>query len=81
MKVIEQVKYKTVQYRNNIYVTVPETINYIAADYDGTVFGFEEEPKADQGWQFWDNPSCSEMFEICKVDLEGEDWTNTLVAL
>lgn len=78
MKFIEYVKFKTVLYYGT-EVSVPEHIKYIATDNSGTVMGFEQKPVPDHGWKFWDNPSADDMYDIGVVDLEGIDWTSTLV--
>ncbi len=80
MKAIELIKMKAVSYHGT-EVYVPENIHFIATDKNGTTIGFEERPVVDHGFNFWDNPNCSDMYEIGTFDLEGSDWTKTLVVL
>ncbi|AQW88886.1 hypothetical protein pEaSNUABM50_00357 [Erwinia phage pEa_SNUABM_50] len=80
MKLIEHSPTKEVQYYGFTF-TVPVCIKYAAVDANGTLMGFEDEPKVDHGWQFWDNPTANEMVEMGKVDLEGQAWESTLQVL
>ena len=80
MKFIEFVKYKAVLFHGT-EVHVPEYIKYIAADKSGKVIGFEKEPVPDAEFEWWDNPTADEMYDVGTVDLEGMNWTETLVIL
>lgn len=77
MKIVQLNEFKEVSYFGHA-VHVPHTIQYIATDKSGKLYGFELEPVADQGLEFWDNPTGDDMYEIGHVDLEGKDWTSTL---
>jgi hypothetical protein len=80
MKFVEFVKFKAVMFHGT-EVHVPEHIKYIAADKSGSVIGFEKEPVPDAEFEWWDNPTGDDMYDIGTVDLEGMNWTETLVIL
>lgn len=80
MKFIEMIKMKSAIFHGT-EVHVPEHIKCIAADKSGKVIGFETMPVPDAEFEWWDNPSCDDMYDIGTVDLEGMHWTETLVIL
>lgn len=80
MKFTEYVKFKSAMFHGT-EVHVPENITCIAADKSGSVIGFEKMPVPDAELEWWDNPSGDDMYEIGTVDLEGMDWSKTLVIL
>lgn len=64
-------------------LTVPDWVDYLAADSDGKVWGYEAWAPvlSTNGTKWapdWDDDQYGEMAE---VDLEGMDWTQTLVKL
>lgn len=77
MKIVSLNKMKEVQYFGNT-VHVPDNINFIGTDQNGTIMGFEKRPVVDHGFNFWDNPTADDMYEIGMMDLDGTDWTTTL---
>lgn len=80
MKFIEVNKMKSAMFHGS-EVHVPVNIKYIAADKSGKVLGFEEKPTPCFDLEWWDNPTASDMYDIGFADLEGMDWTQTLVIL
>lgn len=64
-------------------LTVPNWVDYLAADSDGKVWGYEVyEPVLNDHHTKW-APDMDEYLyeEMAEVDLEGMDWTQTLVKL
>lgn len=80
MKLIKYYPTKEVQYYDFTF-TVPEYTNYSAVDEDGTLMGFENEPKFDDDWKIWIDPDGGIMTEMGTIDLEGLSWKNTLQVL
>jgi hypothetical protein len=80
MKAIELLKMKAVNYHGT-EVHVPDNIHFIATDKNGKTLGFEERPKPDEEFNWWENPNRSDMYDIGTFDLEDTNWTETLVQL
>ncbi|SOK59173.1 hypothetical protein [Yersinia phage fHe-Yen9-03] len=80
MKLIETSEMKSVQYYGFTFI-VPICIKFAAVDADGTLMGFQEKPIVEHSLQIWDNPTCSDMYDMGKVDLEGQSWESTLQVL
>jgi len=75
MKIIKQIQ-KQVNYFG-ITLSVPSWSNYLATDSDGEVWAFCNKPKAEG--KDWVLSRGIEAEHVANVDLEGEDWKNTLV--
>lgn len=80
MKVIElDYNVKRTEYRG-IELYVPEPVECIAVDSDGTLVGFAYMPSINENLEIWDVPGCGsdEIYILGKVDLCGLDWKTTL---
>jgi hypothetical protein len=66
---------KTVNYFG-IYLIVPDEKGWLTTDSDGSVYWYDTKPVKD-GYE-WGGDYGSMIF-ICKVDLEGMDWKNSLM--
>ena len=65
---------KKVQYFGiGIVITMP----YVAVDKNGYLFEYEKEPTKSEAIPVWGAPG--EFNKLCKVDLEGTDWKETLL--
>lgn len=53
---------------------------FLAADPDGSVWAFTQEPKPSATMNTW-SPANGQARRIGKVDLEGEAWLKTLVEI
>ena len=71
MKIIDATM---VQYYGiDISITMP----FLAVDETGALFEYENQPEILENEQWW-NPRGGASNYICKVDLEGVDWKETL---
>ena len=85
MRVLSQVVHtKDVDFFGHI-LTVPNWVDYLAADSDGKVWGYEiHAPLMNRDNSKWEPDDLFydyQFDEMADVDLEGMDWTQTLVKL
>jgi hypothetical protein len=67
---------------NNLWSTTPEWVNYLAIDFGGFIFGFENRPHCDHTEQCWypklkaknQNRICS----ISIINVEFPNWKNLI---
>lgn len=82
MRVLSQVVHTKDVNFFGVTLTVPDCVDYLACDKDGTVWGYEAVPPnisfEHDGW-FAQDPEDYEYYEIALVYLEGTDWTKTLI--
>lgn len=57
---------------------VPNRANYVAVDENGDVMWYENKPFSDEYEGIWITNE-GQSGDVCRVDLEGENWMNTLV--
>lgn len=82
MKIIEELKPKVVTYFS-MELMVPYFTKYIAADKDGTLIAFANEPRPnfDENFSVWIDPEAGDLQLIATVALENFLWTDTLQAV
>ena len=74
MTLVEMGLYKTVMYFG-LSVTIPENYTVITTDADGEVYAWEDNPYINgSSWYDPDIP----FIHICKVNLHGLNWRETL---
>jgi hypothetical protein len=56
---------------------IPNRINYMATDKEGTVFGYSTKPIFESVGNEWVNTDYSDAVELCVVEFEG-DWRQSL---
>lgn len=81
MRVLSQVVHTKDVNFCGVTLTVPSRVDYLAADKDGKVWGYEAiPPELSHRFDRWlpADPGAYEYDEIADVDLEGSDWTQTL---
>ena len=73
---------KEVEYFS-LTLTVPKTVNYIATDEDGDVYGLSHKPHIYRNFWRRDDSDFYNSIEVwvATVDLEGMDFKDTLVKL
>lgn len=76
MTLVELPKTKTVDYFG-LQLIVPHSINFIATDSDGEIYGFKNEPSAIGYWEP-DDDDGQDWYMIATVNLHGLDWRETL---
>lgn len=61
-------------------IAIPKDHTYVAADYDGVVFSYQEKPTQHKGSNFWHSEKSKKVKGV-EMDFEGssEDWQNSLV--
>jgi hypothetical protein len=57
--------------------TVTDSVNYMATDKDGNVFGYYSKPILEAGGNMWVNTDYFDAVKICVVEFEG-DWRQSL---
>jgi hypothetical protein len=67
---------KPVLYYGTLF-TVTDSVNYMATDKDGTVFGYSTKPILEGGGNMWVNTDFIDGVEISVVEFEG-DWRQSL---
>ena len=76
MKLISKKEYKTVDF-HGIGLTVSKDANFLAADYNGKVWGYKnDKPRKNHKTECWTGHACG---QVAIVDLEGMDWRETLI--
>jgi hypothetical protein len=78
MRIIEPtIQYKEVTW-HGLTLQIPQDHVAVAADHDGWVYSYTGAPTllANNRWAL---AASSDYYDICKVDLEGMPWQETLV--
>ena len=72
----------TEQFINDLWPNVPKWVNYIAIDFDGFIFVFENQPHCDHTEQCWkrklEAKNQNRMCSISIIDDEFPDWKNLI---
>lgn len=82
MRVLSQVVHTKDVNFFGVTLTIPDCVDYLACDKNGTVWGYEElSPNISHrhGKWFAQDVEDYDYYEIAHVDLEGLDWTQTLI--
>lgn len=75
MKIVKEIQKQVDYFGISLYV--PSWTNYLATDSDGEVWAFSKNPEVEG--KNWVLSGVYEAEHVANVDLEGEDWKNTLV--
>jgi hypothetical protein len=62
-----------------LFMPVPPNITHMATDANGDLYGFTDKPEVADSRRFWRSNGI--VILLANVDLEGRDWTTTLVTL